>query len=269
MVLVLPSAINMRSLLRLGKTRSLPVEPIHAEVPELRDAAVAAVYYGQRQAGDFYDFIRVSDERVLFGLLDVAGALDETRSIVSAVQQTFRTLGLSLFSDGDVNEADAMSELCLELNRTVMNTAQGVRTCPAFVGCYNENLGVVCYSNAGHTPGLVRDGKGIAELGATGLPLGLFSHATCEAGMVAMEPSAAMLLVSRGIVEGKRRGKEFGLQGVKENLQSSAVQSAKDICLSALDGVRQFMGTAPTHNDVTSLALVRASTAPSLPSNDN
>jgi serine phosphatase RsbU (regulator of sigma subunit) len=259
----------MCPLLRRKKVPSLPEEPVQAKVPELRDADVAALYYGQRQGGDFYDFIRVSDERVLFGLLDVAGAYDGTRAIASAAQETFRTVGARLFSVDDVNEADAMSELCLELNRTVMNAAQGVRACPAFVGCYNESLGIICYFNAGHTPGLVRDRKGIAELGATGLPLGLFSHATCEAPMVALEPCAALLLVSRGIIEGRRRGQEFGLQGVKAGLQNGSSRTAKEVCLAALDGVRQFMGTAPTHNDVTSLALVRANGARSLPADDN
>ena len=251
----------MRSLLKLRKP-PLPEEPVHAEVPELRDAEVAAVYYGQRQGGDFYDFVRVTAERVLFGLLDVAGSFEENRAIVTAAQSTFRDLGVSLFAKDDVNEADAMSELCLELNRTVLNTAQGVRACPAFIGCYNESLGVICYFNAGHTPGLVRDRNGIAELGATGLPLGLFSHATCEAPMVGLEPSAALLLVSRGIVEGKRRGREFGLQGVKDCFERGSAASAKEICVSALDSVRQFMGTAPTHNDVTSLALRRSAGSP-------
>ena len=253
---VLPSAINMHSLLKRRKSTP-PSEPVHAEVPALRDAEVAAIYYGQRQGGDFYDFVRVTEERILFGLLDVAGSFEENRAIVAAAQDTFRKLGVSLFAGEEVNEADAMAELCHELNRSVMNTAQGVRSCPAFVGCYNENLGVVCYFNAGHTPGLVRDRNGVAELHATGLPLGLFSHATCEAPMVGLEPSAALLLVSRGIVEGKRRGQEFGLQGVKKGLQGAPAASAKEICVSALDGIRQFMGTAPTHNDVTTLALMR------------
>jgi serine phosphatase RsbU (regulator of sigma subunit) len=255
----------MRSLLKRSKAASIPDEPVHAEVPELRDAEVAALYYGQRQGGDFYDFVRVTGERVLFGLLDVAGSFEENRAIVSATQDTLRTLGLSLFAGEDVNEADAMSELCHELNRTVMNAAQGVRSCPAFVGCYNENLGVVCYFNAGHTAGLVRDRTGVAELNATGLPLGLFSHATCEAPMVGLEPSAALLLVSRGIVEGKRRGHEFGLQGVKDGLQRVPAANAKEVCVGVLDGVRQFMGTAPTHNDVTTLALVRSANSGTLP----
>jgi serine phosphatase RsbU (regulator of sigma subunit) len=150
-----------------------------------------------------------------------------------------------------------MIELCLQLNRTVLDAAHGVHSSPAFAGCYNESLGVVCYVNAGHTPGLVRDSTGATELPATGLPLGLFSHATCDSSMVALAPGAALLLASRGVVEGKKHGDEYGLDRLKENFRQSQATQAKEICVSALDGVRQFMGTAPTHDDVTTLALVR------------
>ena len=126
---------------------SPPEPPLHSEVPELRDAAIAALYYGQRQAGDFYDFIRVHPQRVLFGLLDAAGNLEDTRAILSAAQRTFRTLGATLFAEDDINEADAMSELCHQLNCTVLDAAKGVHSCPAFAGCYNEGLGILCYCN--------------------------------------------------------------------------------------------------------------------------
>ena len=255
----------MRALFKFGKTAPLtaPV-PVHADVPELQQAELAAVYYGHRMAGDFYDFARVSPNRVLFGLLDAAGGLEDTRAIVSAAQHTFRTLGGKLFAQEDINEANAMIELYLQLNQTVLQAAGGVRACPAFAGCYNESSGIVCYFNAGHTPGLLKDGAGISELAATGLPLGLFSHTTGDALMVALEPGATLLLASRGIVDAKCNGQEFGLEQVKQGLQRSQATSAEALCLSVLNQLQQFMCKPPTHNDVTALALARAATAKAL-----
>jgi len=256
--------MGMRAIFSLRKARPVPgPEAVQAQAPQLREAELAAIYYGQRMGGDFYDFIRVSPDRVLFGLMDVAGRLEENHGIVSAAQNTFRALGTDLFAKEDINEAEAMIELCLGLNRTILQAAAGVRSCPAFAGCFNETLGTVCYFNAGHTSGLMRNRSGITELTATGLPLGLFSHSTCDASMVALEPRSMLLLVSRGIVEAKRRGKEFGLEQVKEGFQRSQATCAKELCLSILDQVQQFMHTPPTHNDVTALALARM-TAPSL-----
>ena len=42
-----------------ARSAPLPI-PVQAEVPELQDAELAALYYGQRMGGDFYDFVRVS-----------------------------------------------------------------------------------------------------------------------------------------------------------------------------------------------------------------
>ena len=248
----------MRALLNLARRKPvLPREPVHADVPQLRAATMAAVYYGNRMGGDFYDFLRVSPQRILFGLLDVAGRLEDNHDIVTSAQQTFRSLGADLFAKEDVNEAEAIIELCLQLNRTILNTAGSVHSSPAFAGCYDENMGTVWYFNAGHTPGLVRDDTGVAELPATGLPLGLFSHSTCDSTTVVLEPGAVLLLVSRGIVEAKCQSQELGLEQVKAGLKQSTAENAQEVCLGVLDQVQEFMCKPPTHNDVTALALFR------------
>src|SRR6185503_20535105 len=183
----------LRALFR-GKPHPPRCDPVQAEVPRLRDADMAATYYEPRIGGDLCDFIRVRPDMVLFALLDVAGRLKENSYIVSAAQTTFRKLGAALFAKDDINEAEAMIDLCLELNRTILHSAECVRECSAFAGCYRERLGTVCYFNAGHTPGLLLDHSGITELTATGLPLGLFTHAVCDASIVALPPGASLLL---------------------------------------------------------------------------
>ncbi len=254
----------MRRLFNVAKRKPLPKrEPVEAVVPQLENANLAAVYYGQRMGGDFYDFVRVSPTRVIFGLLDIAGRVEENREIVAAAQSTFRAAATQLFAKEDGNMADGMIEVCLQVNRTILNTAGRVCSCPGFAGCYDESLGTVVYFNAGHTPGLVRDASGVTELPATGLPLGLFSHTTCDASTVFLQPGAALLLVSRGIVEAKCAEEELGLESIKKGFQETTASDSKELCLSVLDRVRQFMCVPPTHNDVTALALFRAADAKS------
>ena len=256
------SASGMPSFFKSGK-RSLQLqEPVHSEVPDVRDAGLSAIYYGQRVAGDFYDFIRVSPNRVVFGLLDVAGRHEQTRSIAAIVQQTFREQAPRLFDKEELNEAHAMIELCLMMNRAILGAADGgVLSCPALAACYNEDIGTVCYFNAGHTPALLRHTGGVTELGATGLPLGLFSHVTCDAPTVAVESSGALVMISRGMVEASFKGDEYGMHRAKQALATSTAGSAKEICVAMLDDVKRFMRTPPTHNDVTVLSLLRAGSA--------
>jgi serine phosphatase RsbU (regulator of sigma subunit) len=144
------------------------------------------------------------------------------------------------------------------MNRAIMEAAGGVHSSPAFAGCYNEDLGIVCYFNSGHTPALVRDAAGVSELGATGLPLGLFALAPVEARLIVMEPGAVLALVSRGVVEAEYKREEFGLARVESALKKSHRTPAREICRSILDDVQHFACAQPLQDDITALALVRA-----------
>jgi sigma-B regulation protein RsbU (phosphoserine phosphatase) len=237
------------------------VELVPTVFPKIEGADFAAVFVGKRVAGDFYDSVRVSSERILFGLLDVAGRREEIRGILTAAQEIFRTFGTELFSRPDINESEAMTELSLRINRGLIEISSGVRPCPAFIACYHEKFGTLCYSNAGHTPGLLRDSSGITELSSTGLPLGLFSHATTDAPTIGLEMGAALLLVSRGVVtcEGhhERSGEEFGLAGVRQLFQAAPASGAESLCASILKAIGDFGGESPRCDDQTALALVR------------
>jgi len=151
-------------------------DPAQACIPGIRDGQMAAVYYGQRQCGDFYDFVRVNPHRVVFGFFDVAGNLEKNRPVAVPLQKQFRTDAQDSLQADDSNELEGLVQLWISLNGVIMRAAGGVHACPAFLACYDEELHTLAYLNSGHTPGLVKDGESIRELGATALPLGLFSE---------------------------------------------------------------------------------------------
>jgi len=213
--------------------------------------------HGARVGGDFYHFMRTTPHRVVFGLLDVAGHHVENQSIIAATRTAFQESACARFSHEDVNEADAMMDFCMDLNAAIRRSASAVCVCAAFVGCYSEDFGTICYVNAGHTPGLLRHGDEVVELRATGLPLGLFAASTYEAPTAHIAPGSALLLVSRGVVEALRKKEEFGLHRVQEHFASIPLDNANTIAGSVLDAVRQHLGAMPPHNDLTALALVR------------
>src|SRR5882724_4980537 len=117
--LTLPPGAFVRSLFKRRETVLPPTDPRHSDVPVLRSAEIAAVYHNQRVAGDFYEFLRVGPSRVLFGLFDLADRREDTREILIAAQNTFRTLAPNLFAGQNFNEAEAMVELCLGVNHTI------------------------------------------------------------------------------------------------------------------------------------------------------
>jgi phosphoserine phosphatase RsbU/P len=245
------------SRLGLGSTVEEVPEIVQGEIPALQGADMAVAYFSLRAGGDLHDFVRVGPHRFLFGLLDVAGKRETSAPVLQAAQACFHSSAEQLFAADELNESEAMIELSRRLNLEIMRAAGGVRSCPAFAGCYNEELGTVCYVNAGHTPGLLRDDSSVVELPATGLPLGLFSLAPTDARIVGLGTNGSLAVVSRGVVEAELKHREFGLDGVKSVMQSGPA-SAKDMSQRILEGVQDFMRTVPKHNDVTALTLRRA-----------
>ena len=245
------------SKLGFGSSAEEVREIVQGESPALQGADMSVAYFSSRAGGDLHEFLRVSPHRFLFGLLDVAGKRETGAPVIQAAQTCFRSSAEDLFQDRELNESDAMIELARRLNLEIMRAAGGVRSCPAFAGCYNEELGTVCYVNAGHTPGLLRDDASLVELPATGLPLGLFSLAPTDARIVGLGPKSSLAVVSRGVVEAESKTTEFGLDGVKSVMQTGP-SSAKDLSRGILLRVQDFMHTSPKHNDVTALTLMRA-----------
>ena len=247
----------MKSLLQRDTTKTFPaIEPVAASFPVVRGAELAAVFSGQRRGGDFYDVVRVSPSRVLFGLVDLHARWRQHRKMPSALRRVFCDAGTQLLKSADANEPNALIELCVQLNRFVIERGSTAHSCPAFGACYNEDLGTLCYFNAGHTPGLVRHSSGVSELAATGLPLGLFSHSTPDASMIGLEPGAALLLVSRSVVAAEAKGQEYGLPRLEETLKNTHLVSACDLCTVVLEDMRGF-ARKPQREAITALTLIR------------
>ncbi|MGO8986975.1 MAG: PP2C family protein-serine/threonine phosphatase [Terriglobales bacterium] len=249
---------GLLSKLGFGSTAEEAPRIVQGESPPLQGADMAVAFFSTRAGGDLHDFRRVGPQRLLFGLLDVAGKRETCAPVLQAAQACFRACGEEIFNATELNESEAMIELSRRLNLEIMRAAGGVRSCPAFAGCYNEELGTVCYVNAGHTPGLLRDDTSVVELPATGLPLGLFSLAPTDARIVGLAPNGSLAVVSRGVVEAESKKAEFGLDGVRMVMQAQP-SSAQELSQRILVSVQEFMHMAPKHNDVTALTLIRRS----------
>jgi len=74
--------------------------------------------------------------------------------------------------------------------------------------------------------------------------------------MIALEPGAVLLLVSRSVVVAETRGEEYGLGRVGEALNHTHLASARDLCTVVLEDVRGF-ARGPQREAITAFALIR------------
>jgi serine phosphatase RsbU (regulator of sigma subunit) len=248
--------------------------PAPSCLPILEKSEVAARYHGARVGGDFFDFLTPREGRLVALLVDIAGRREQALDLAAYLQDAFRLRVPQLFASESINEAEAITALIIDLNRTLIEAAGGVRCAPAFLYCYDEGLGMLTFVNAGHMPGLLRDSLGVTQLEAGGLPMGLFSHATHDAQVRVLAPGAVLLLVSKGLVESRGAKEEFGLERVKGCLNAMPSASAEELCERVLSDARLFAtgrrprfnifgrgnhngGEPEFQNDITALALAR------------
>ena len=228
-----------------------------------------ALYHSKRCGGDFFDVV-AAGSRAIFLLTDISGQRSESCLLAATVQNIFRKRAVDLFESPSANESDAIAELAHDVNRSLIEAAQGVRYAPAFLGCFNLPLGVLTYHNAGRLLAIFRDKESSRVLDSGGIPLGLFTHITYEPAVLAFEPQAKLLLVTKGVTESQRGGTEFGAERVEQILENSASDSAAEICDAVLREAYDFgnsswsriydllhPGKQHNHDDLTAMALIR------------
>src|SRR5512147_1400612 len=85
--------------------------PAPSQPPRMGSADLAALYRGTRVGGDFFEFVKVGNDRLIFVLLDIAGRRDQAMNIATSLQEMLRRTVPEIFSASDLNEADAITEL--------------------------------------------------------------------------------------------------------------------------------------------------------------
>ena len=121
-----------------------------------------------------------------------------------------------------------------------MEAANGVRFAPTFLGCFNTNLGILTYCNAGRSSRRVsRCEERVCSRARRG-PTGTFHHVTYEPAVLAFESQDKLLLVTKGVTESRRGTAEFGVKRIERVLEHSNGDSASQICDTVLREAYDF-----------------------------
>ncbi len=228
-----------------------------------------ASHHAQWRGGDFFDALSVG-QHVLFLLTDIAALQPQVQDVASDVRNIFRQRAQEIFEGPDVNESNALAELAHAFNLALIEAAHRVLSAPTFLGCFNLTHGILTYCNAGNLLALVRSVGGVRVLDSSGISLGLFTHTTFEAVVLALQEGDAVLVVTKGVTESRRGGTEFGVQRVTRTLRNTTAASASAICEAVLHEAHEFShhpwsrfvslfqkSKGCNQDDLTALALVR------------
>jgi len=228
--------------------RLLPPQPPSNGVVSLAAFTLPARTVG----GDYYDFLDLGNERIGIAVADVSGKGIAAALLMSVVQASLRVI---------VAESDVpLSQLVERMNQFLYRSSGANKYATFFFAQIERGGRRLRFVNAGHNPPyLARSteaGIEITELGAGGPPLGLFPKIQCEETGLDLLPGDVMVAFTDGVPEAlNAEGDEFGEERLKELLRESHGCGAEEISARISSQVRDWMGAAEQHDDVTIVVM--------------
>jgi len=201
-------------------------------------------------SGDYCDVVTHQNERddVFFVLGDVSGKGLAACMLMSQLHAIFRTLvasGLTL--QAMVERASRI--FCQSTLSSLFATLVLVRA---------EQSGGIEVCNAGHCPALLHQRGAVTELGATGVPLGLFCEGVYPTQKAEMACGDKLLLYTDGASEARSANEaEYGAARLKELVASSHGLSAQALVAACIADLEGFRAGTPFPDDLTLMAIRR------------
>jgi sigma-B regulation protein RsbU (phosphoserine phosphatase) len=200
--------------------------------------------------GDYYDFIKREDGRLIVTLGDVSGKGTAAALLMSSLHAAVHAQAAS---------HNSLVETISAVNNYLADNTPTNRFVTLFYAELDPQTGGLSFINAGHNPPLIVHAAGTTEnLAAGGLPLGIRPDADYREGHTQLQPSDVLVIYSDGVSEAvSPQGEEFGTQRlydvVSRNLEASAA-GIRDRIEAAL--TKWAQGT-PAADDITLVIVKR------------
>lgn len=204
----------------------------------------AAFYRPIRQiGGDYYDFIRLNDDEVIFCMADVSG-----KGIAAALLMA----NFQAYLHARVGTTSDLRTIVTDLNDRVVQSAKGEKFVTFFIAKYNTQTRILSYINAGHNPPvLLSNGEtSILSAGTTGLGM-LEKLYRLESGELKIHPSALLLCYTDGLVEQEDEGgNDFGIEQLESLLKEHQHLSAGAFNDMLIGLLTTYKGDQPYLDDI-------------------
>ncbi|MGE3511596.1 MAG: PP2C family protein-serine/threonine phosphatase [Vicinamibacterales bacterium] len=224
-------------------------------LPEAPGVTISARYRPMNtMAGDFYDMVRIDDQRVGILVADALGHGLAASLIAAMVKVAF---------SAEVPDADEPGAVLTGMNRMLVRPLGRDREfVTAVYVVFDHRSGQLAYARAGHPPPLLLlpDG-GVRPLDDGGTILGKFAGVVYEKTLVPVPTGGRLLLYTDGVTEAMNPdGEGFGLERLTAELAASASLSPDHCADALLNAVTRWRSGTKLDDDVTLVVVDLAAT---------
>ena len=206
----------------------------------------------QGVGGDYYDFVRLSDDCLGIAIGDVSGKGIAAALLMASLQASLR--------GQTIKPCVSLSEMVQNINRLVYDASSENRYATFFYAQYDPSSRLLRYVNAGHNAPLVyRFGnpQDVVRLDEGGTVIGLFPDFPYREASVALHSGDILVAFTDGISEAmNKREDEFGEEQLITGVREAKARTAADLISELLVSVDGFTAGARQHDDMT-LVVVR------------
>lgn len=199
--------------------------------------------------GDYYDFIRRHDQKMMIALGDVSGKGTAAALLMSSLHAAIHA---------QVAARSSLPETIRAVNQYLADNTPTNRFVTLFIAELDPITGKFSYINAGHNPPLIGRADGSSEqLSSGGFPLGILPSAEYEIGETVLQSGEALVIYSDGVSEAaNQKGEEFGIERLSTVIRENLKRSASGLRDKIESSLSTFTQSAPAGDDIT-LVIVK------------
>ena len=200
--------------------------------------------------GDYYDFIRRADGRLVIALGDVSGKGTAAALLMSSLHAAIHA---------QTGSHDTLVDTVTAVNKYLAENIPPNRFVTLFFAELDPESGALSFLNAGHNPPLIVHAAGTVEqLSSGGLPLGIKGDAEYREGRTHLKHGDVLVIYSDGVTEAASpSGEEFGPTRLYEVVSRNVDASAAGIRDRIESALTKFSQGTQAADDITLVIVKR------------
>jgi sigma-B regulation protein RsbU (phosphoserine phosphatase) len=221
-------------------------------IPLLKRLDLSAANIPAKDAGgDFYDFIKLSDDETAVVIADVSDRKVPATLLMAVSRTIIRSISESA-------ENPKPSQLVEYLNRLITEKNKSDVSLTLFYGILSLKNKQMNFINAGHSPPLVYKSKEkkIISLEKTDVLLGVKKNIKLKDIKISLENDDIILFHTDGIYSvTNKNGKSFNNDLIGEILTKSSSQTSQEIINNLKNSIRDFCGKGVLEDDISLIVI--------------
>jgi sigma-B regulation protein RsbU (phosphoserine phosphatase) len=201
--------------------------------------------------GDFYDVIKLEDDKILVVIADVSGKGLPAALYMAKVQALIR-FASKIFK--------TPKEIISEVNKQVYDKFEKKSFVTVSLGMFDLKTNKVRFIRAGHNPAIFARNGSIELLNTRGIGLGLDRNDLFNNNLdeyeIQLDKGSLLLFYTDGLNEAMNKHKEeFGMERLINLVKQNKTLRPAEISFKLTEEVRSFVHEAEQHDDITLVVI--------------